>query len=102
MSSPVNIQQSALQSFIAERVQQVQQQHPDTQQRYFEHHLGQERMKKMHKVNDFEKMDNVRLKEKEERRRHKDQNGSRKDETRDHDADASMAPEQSGRIDVKA
>jgi len=102
VSSPVNIQQSVLQSFIAERVQQVQQQHPDMQQRYFEHHLGQERIKKMHKVNDFDKMDNIRFKENEEQRKRKEKNSNRDAETRDPDVEASMSQEQSGRIDVKA
>ena len=73
MSSPINMQQSVLQTVVAERVQQVQQQHPDMQQRYFEHHLNQERIKKLHKVNDFEEMEHIRLRDKEEKKQRKDQ-----------------------------
>ena len=101
MSSPINIQQSVLQTVMAERVQQVQQQHPDMQQRYFENHLSQERIKKMHKVNDSKEMENVRFREKEEQRQPRDQHGNGDTETRDIDVEASISPDQPGRINIK-
>jgi len=101
VSSPINIQQSVLQTVVAERVQQVQQQHPDMQQRYFDHHLSQERIKKMHKVNDYEEKENVRFREKEEQRQRRDQHTKGDAETRDLDVEASISPDQPGRINIK-
>jgi hypothetical protein len=101
VSSPINIQQSVLQTVMTERIQQVQQQHPDMQQRYFEHHLSQEKIKKMHKVNDPEEMDNVRFREKEEQRQPRDQHSNGDTETQNLDVEASTSPDQQGRINIK-
>jgi hypothetical protein len=66
MASAVDRQQSILQTNITERIQQVQQQHPDMQQRYFEIQLAQERRKMMKKINDPGQMDRVRMRKDEE------------------------------------
>ncbi|MFH1081216.1 MAG: hypothetical protein V1766_13315 [Pseudomonadota bacterium] len=101
MSSPINIQQSVLQTVITERIQQVQQQHPDMQQRYFEHHLSQERTKKMHRVNDYEEMENIRFREKDEQRQRRDQRSHRNTETQDLDVEASINPDKTSYINIK-
>jgi hypothetical protein len=101
VSGPINIQQSVLQTVMAERIQQVQQQHPDNQQRYFDQHLSQERIKKMHKVNDYEEMENVRLREKKEQRQHRDQHSNKDTETRDLELEASTSPDQAAHINIK-
>jgi len=100
MNSPVNINQSVLQSVITERVQQAQQQH-DTQQRYFEHHLSQETVKKQHKVNEFEDMDYIKLKDKEGRKQRKNRQKSGQDESQT-DTEPSVVTEHTSRIDIKA
>lgn len=101
MSSPINIQQSVLQTVITERIQQVQQQHPDMQQRYFDQHLSQERIKKMHKVNDYEEKENVRFREKKEQRQPRDQHSKGETDTQDIDVEVSISPDQPGRINIK-
>jgi len=101
MSSRIDIQQSVLQTIMTERIQQVQQQHPDMQQRYFYHHLSQERIKKMHKVNDSEEKENVRFREKDEQRQPGDQQSNGDTEMRDLDVEATISPDQSGHINIK-
>jgi len=71
---------SILQTNVTERVQQVQQQHPDLQQRYFDIQLGQERRKMLQKVKDPEETDRAKLGEDEKRKQQKD--NQKKDETR--------------------
>jgi hypothetical protein len=82
-----------------ERIQQVQQQHPDMQQRYFENHLNQERIKKLHKANDFEEMERIKLRDKEERGHHRNQH--RNGETQEVPAETSTSRDESGHIDIK-
>jgi oligoendopeptidase F len=101
MSSPINMQQSVLQTVVTERVQQVQQQHPDMQQRYFEHQLTQERIKKLHKVNDYDEMERIRLRDNEEKRQHKDQQKNRDTEKPAPETEASISPDQPGRVNIK-
>ena len=100
MNSPVNINQSVLQSVITERVQQAQQQH-ETQQRYFEHHLSQETVKKQHKVNEFEDMDYIQLRDKEGRRQRKNTQKGERDENPT-DTKSSAVSEHTSKIDIKA
>jgi hypothetical protein len=102
MSGPINMQQSVLQTVVTERVQQVQQQHPDMQQRYFEHQLNQERIKKLHKVNDFDKIEHIRLRDKDEKRQRKDQQENRDAEKLTPETETSISPDQPGRVDIKA
>jgi hypothetical protein len=102
VSSPININQSVLQSVISERVQQVQQQHPDMQQRYFEHQLTQDRIKKQHKVDDFEEMDYIQLRDKEERKQRKDQQKGMDDEKPTPETETAGSTDQPARIDIKA
>ena len=101
MSSLVNIQQSVLQTVVAERVQQVQQQHPDMQQRYFEHQLNQERIKKLHKVNDYDETERIRLKDNQEKRQRRDQQKNRDAEKLPLETDTSISPDQPGRVNIK-
>jgi hypothetical protein len=51
MVRSVDVQQVLLQTNSVERVQQVQQQHPDVQQRYFEDRLSRQRKEHREKVN---------------------------------------------------
>lgn len=101
MSSPINMQQSVLQTVVAERVQQVQQQHPDMQQRYFEHHLNQERTKKLHKVNDFDNMEHIRLRDREEKKQRKDQRKNWDAEELTPETETSVSLDQPGRVNIK-
>ncbi|MDX9746210.1 MAG: hypothetical protein WCX84_09265 [Syntrophales bacterium] len=57
MVRPVDAQQSILQSHAMEKVQNVQQQHGDMQQRYFNLQLQEERRLQKERVKDLEKKD---------------------------------------------
>jgi hypothetical protein len=102
VTSPINLNQSVMQSVISERVQQVQQQHPDMQQRYFEHELTQERIKKQHKVDDFKEMDYIQLRDKEEKKQRRDQQKGGDDEKSAPETETAASADQPARIDIKA
>ncbi len=102
MVSPVDRQQSILQSNITERVQQTQQQHPDMQQRYFEIQLEQERRKMMHKVKDSQEAEHIKLKEDEHRKRHQEHQKQDENQTCDTPVMLSDDPDQGSHVDVKA
>ena len=55
MVKSIGVTQTLLQTNSIERVQQVQQQHPDTQQRYFEIELEQEKRRSKEKLKESEK-----------------------------------------------
>ena len=101
MTDPIDRIQSILQSNVTERVQQIQQQHADMQQRYFDIQLRQERMATLQKVNDSKETDRLILKDKEEKKR---RNHRQEDET----AQRSQRPETPGspdhplHVDIKA
>jgi hypothetical protein len=61
----IDRQESILQSNMTERIQQVQQQHADMQQRYFDIQLTQERRKMQQKVKESEEAKHAHPKEKE-------------------------------------
>ncbi len=69
MLRSVDIQQVLLQTNSIERVQQTQQQHPDTQQRYFEAELQKERKEFTEKISNTKESEHLTLKEREERKR---------------------------------
>jgi len=51
------IEKQVLQSQVVERIQQVQQQHPDLQQQYFKVQFGEDRRKLKKKVNESDHVD---------------------------------------------
>ena len=94
------IERQILQSKVIERIQQVQQQHPDLQQQYFEVHFSQERRKMTKKINESDEMYHIDLSEegkKDQKERQK------KHETTEPggDGEASSEQEQHGHIDIK-
>ena len=102
MVSAVDRQQSILQSNITERIQQVQQQHPDLQQRYFEIQLSQERRKMLKKINEPEEMDRAKIgEEEEEGKQQKNQQKKNETATPDMHREAAGEEEQHAHIDVK-
>jgi hypothetical protein len=94
------IERQILQSKVIERIQQVQQQHADLQQQYFEVHLGQERRKMTKKINESGEMYHVEFSDKGK----KDQKDrQKKHETTEPggDGEASGEQEQHSHIDIK-
>jgi hypothetical protein len=66
------IERQVLQSQVIERIQQVQQKHPDMQQQYFEIQLGQDRRKLKNKVNESVKIHNAKVGEEEGKKQQRD------------------------------
>jgi len=66
MVRSLDVQQTILQSNAVERVQQVQQQHPDIQQRYFRDQLNKEKTLLGKKVKDLEETERLIIREKDE------------------------------------
>jgi hypothetical protein len=102
MVSPIDRQQNILQLNIAERVQQVQQQHPEMQQRYFAIHLNQEKKKQLQKVMESEEMDRIKLKEDEHRKQQNNQQHPDEHHTDALSEERSDAQDECGHIDIKA
>jgi hypothetical protein len=98
--SAIDRQQSILQSNVTERIQQVQQQHPDLQQRYFEIQLAQERRKMLKKINESEEMDHAKLRD-EERKQQEDRQRKNETATSDMHEETSGEQEQRSHIDIK-
>ena len=67
MVRAIDAQQVILQSSITEKVQQIQQQNPDMQQRYFALHLSEQDRLLREKVKQSEESEKAAIKEKEER-----------------------------------
>jgi hypothetical protein len=73
------IEKQILQSQVMERIQQIQQQHPDTQQQYFKIQFSQERRKLKKKVNESENIHHAIIggeKEKKQQKDHAQEQGS--------------------------
>ena len=67
MVRSIDVQQVLSQSSAVERVQQVQQQQADIQQRHFEAQLAKEKKELKEKVKDLEESERLMLREEEER-----------------------------------
>ena len=96
------IERQILQSKVIERIQQVQQQHPDLQQQYFEVQLAQERRRMMKKINKSEEMYHVAIGE-EGKKQQKDR--QKNQETTEPPVDVKVSSEQEqeqhSHIDIK-
>lgn len=67
MVRAIDAQQVIIQSGMAEKVQQIQQQNPDMQQRYFALHLSEQDRILREKVKQSEESEKAEIKEKKER-----------------------------------
>lgn len=105
MLRAVDLQQVLMQSNSVERVQQVQQQQPDIQQRYFDVQLNEERKLRQEQVKDTEETERARIREKEEqerRRREKDNRKRAEDgKTVDYQEDNLNVAVDERRVDIK-
>lgn len=66
------IERQVLQSQVIDRIQQVQQRHPEMQQQYFERQLGQERRKLGKKVNESDAIQHAKVNEDERNKQQSD------------------------------
>lgn len=67
MGLGIDLQQVLAQTNAAERVQQIQQQHPDMQQRYFELQQGEERKLRNEQVEQTEDPEKTLIRERQQR-----------------------------------
>jgi hypothetical protein len=95
------IEKQVLQSQVMERVQQVQQQHPDMQQQYFKIQFGKDRQKLKKKVNESDQIHHATIDAEEEKRRRKDH--PQEEGSAEQDAEGQMTgePKQHDHIDIK-
>ena len=70
MARAIDLQSSILQTSVTERVQQIQQQHADMQQRYFQLKLSEEDRLAREKIREFEEAEKAKLRRKEQRKDH--------------------------------
>jgi len=109
MVRSLDVQQIILQSNAVERVQQVQQRHPDVQQQYFGDQLDKQKTLLKEKVKDLEESERLMIKEKEEkeesqRKKKKDPKGSKQKSEKEDSSDVSndlSADEIGGKVDIK-
>jgi hypothetical protein len=94
------IERQVLQSQVMERIQQVQQRHPDMQQQYFEIQLNQERRKFSKKVNESEKIYHTTVDE-EGRKQQKDHPQERETAEQAVGATATGEQKKHDHIDIK-
>jgi hypothetical protein len=104
MLTAVDVQQILMQSSTVQKVQQTQQQHPDTEQKYLALQLSETRKLLQEKVTNAEEAERVLLKDKEEQRRRKKMVPERpppgEDASGEHDA--APSPEEQGEyIDIR-
>lgn len=105
MVRSLDVQQIILQSNAVERVQQVQQQHPDLQQRYFADQLNKEKSLLKEKVKDLEESERLMIKEEERQpKRKKNPKGSRQKKEEEDASDVNndlSTDEVGGKVDIK-
>ena len=67
MVRAIDVQQSILQTTSTEKIQQIQQQHADMQQRYFQLKLSEEDRLAQEEIRQFEEAEKAKIREKQEK-----------------------------------
>ena len=101
MVRAIDRQESILQSNMTERIQQVQQQHSDMQQRYFDIQLSQERRRMLQKVKESEEAEHAHMKKEEGEKHRKDQQQEKETLMEGLPEDASSNQDERSHIDIK-
>ena len=97
----VDLQQSVVQTPLTEKVQQVQQQQPDMQQRYFSLQLQVEKKRLQEKVNDADEAQRLAVRDQPQKRR-EGADAERKGERDGSQENSENDPDQGLHIDIKA
>jgi hypothetical protein len=95
------IEKQVLQSQVLDRIQQVQQQHPDMQQQYFNVQLSQERRKLKKKVNASSEIYHARVDEDDWERQQKEPPQQQETPEQELGGNASDEQKQPDHIDIK-
>jgi hypothetical protein len=95
------IERQILQSQVVERIQQVQQKHPDVQQQYFEIQFSQDRHKLNKKVNESGGIYGIKVGEEKRKKRQKHHPQEQEPAEQVVDGKASSEQKQHDHIDIK-
>jgi len=101
MARPVDLQSSILQTSVTEKVQQIQQQHADMQQRYFQLKLSEEDRLARERVREFEEAEKAKLRRKERRQDREPDTGHQAAHGTPAEGDADDDPEQGAHVNIK-
>jgi hypothetical protein len=103
---PIEANQGIMQAHATEKIQKIQQQHPDMQQRYFSLQLQEEHKRQKEKIADAEEAKKKSIDAHQEKNQGNNKGGAEntpKHVEDDHDPDGSLMPEQAAHhIDIKA
>lgn len=106
MVRPIEANQGIMQAHATEKIQKIQQQHPDMQQKYFSLQLQEEHKRQKEKVSDAEEARKKDIDTQQEKNREHNQKGSEKNPKQvadGHETDASVMPDpETHHIDIKA
>lgn len=100
MLRSIDMQQVILQSNAVERVQQVQQWHPDMQQKYFAAELNKERQEQQEKVGQSVENEQIRLQTEKDRQERKRRQARHSEDVIDEDSGRDDEKE-FGRINIR-
>jgi hypothetical protein len=95
------IEKQVLQSQVMDRIQQVQQQHPDMQQQYFNVQLAQERRRLKKKENESDEIYHAKIGDEDGEKQQKDNPQEPGAAEQDIDGKASGEQKQHDHIDIK-
>ncbi|MBW2663514.1 MAG: hypothetical protein JRD93_16405 [Deltaproteobacteria bacterium] len=99
MVRSLDVQQIILQSNAIERVQLVQQQQTDVQQKHFEAQLAKDKRALREKVKDLEETERLMIREEEERGKREKNTGKNSAKKKEDSADVADKP--LGKIDIR-
>jgi hypothetical protein len=95
------IERQVLQSQVMERIQQVQQKHPDMQQHYFAIQFSQDRRKLKNKVNESDKIHRAKVGEEEGKKQQQDPPQEQESTEQVVDGSATSEQKQHDHINIK-
>lgn len=105
MVRPIDMNQGITQAHATEKIQKVQQQHPDMQQRYFSLQLQEENRRQREKISNAEEAKKKIIDAQKEKNRERDEKGSENNQKHvedDHDDSSLMLEQDAHHIDIKA
>lgn len=102
MVRAIDLQQSILQTSTVEKIQQIQQQHADMQQRYHQLKLSEEDRLAQETIRKFEEADKAKIRKKEEEEKEKRRQANRQaaNSAELHADENDMLSEEGGHINI--
>jgi type IV secretory pathway VirB4 component len=101
MVRAIDVQQSILQTSSTEKIQQIQQQHADMQQRYFQLKLSEEDRLAQEKIREFEEAEKTKIRKRQEKENKRKGPGHNPPHHTELAADENDESEEGGLINIK-